>query len=90
MCDLVNVYARSGMHVHTCAYAEKIWEIVFGLERLNVSQALFYSLNFNHFLKLKIFILEIQMISCYKAKRLWQLQTCSKSRILGDNNTIQI
>lgn len=95
VCELVNVWpceciCKIG---NACAYmciCRKDMEIVFGLKRLNVSQALFYSLNFNHFLKLKIFILEIQMISGYKAKRLWQLQTCSKLSIFGDNNTLQI
>lgn len=40
MCELVNLYARLGMNVHTCAYAGNM-EIVFELERLNVSQTLF-------------------------------------------------
>jgi len=65
-------------------------EIVFELERLNVSQALFYSLNSNHFLNLRIFILAIQIISGYKAKSLQQLQMCSKLNIFGDSNTKQI
>lgn len=43
-------------------------ERVFELARLNVSQALFSSLNFNHFLNLKILIIVVQMISGYKAE----------------------
>lgn len=43
-------------------------EMVLELARLNVSQALFSSLNFNNFLNLKILILGIQMISGYKAE----------------------
>lgn len=78
---------------NACVYmciCRKDMEIVFELKSLDVSQALFYSLNFNHFLNLKIFILVMQMISGYKAKSLWQLQMCSKSSLSGNYDTIQI
>lgn len=73
VCELVNVWACKCICKigNACAYmciCRKDMEMVFELARLNVSQALFSSLNFNHFLNLKIFIIAVQMISGYKAE----------------------